>query len=163
MTQISAEVGVTRSTCYRYIRRELGVRAYRIQIHQGLHFEDYDLRVESSEKLLPYLQNPKLKDLIFFSDEATFHISGRVHKQNCRIWSTENPHEVQEYWDKSPKINVWCAMSSDCIIGPYFFEENVNSQNYLKMLKEFFWPRIQNMRGCQKIYFQQDGAPAHYG
>ena len=137
LTQISAEVGVARSTCYSYIRKELCVRSFKIQIHQGLHFEDHDLRVQSAEKLLPYLQNPMLNDLIFFSDEATFHISGRVHKQNCRIWSTENPHEVQEYWDKSTKINVWCAMSSNCIIGPYFFEENVNGQNYLKMLKEF--------------------------
>ena len=54
-------------------------------------------------------------------------------------------------------------MSSDCIIGPYFFEENVNSQNYLKMLKEFFWPQIQNIRRCKKFYFQQDGAPSHFG
>ena len=50
----------------------------------------------------------------------------------------------------------------DRIIGPYFFEENVNGKNYLEMLKDFFWPQIQNMRKCQQIYFQQDGAPAHY-
>ena len=31
------------------------------------------------------------------------------------------------------------------------------------MLKEFFWPQIQNMRRCKKFYFQQDGAPSHFG
>ena len=119
MTQISAEVGVTRSTCYRYIRRELGVRAYRIQIHQGLHFEDYDLRVESSEKLLPYLQNPKLKDLIFFSDEVIFHISGRVHKQNCRIWSTD-PHESKSNGIKARKLMFGVPCHRTASLDPTF-------------------------------------------
>ena len=27
-----------------------------------------------------------------FTDEATFHVSGRVNTHNCLIWGTENPH-----------------------------------------------------------------------
>ena len=106
LTEISAELGVARSTCYLYIHQVLCARSFKIQIHQGLYYEDYDRRLQCAEQLLPYLENPMLKNQNFFSDEATFHTSGRVHKQNCRIWSTENPHEVQEYWDKSLKINV---------------------------------------------------------
>ena len=59
-------------------------------------------------------------------------------------------------------MNVWCAMSSNLVIGPYFFEENVNGKNYLDMLQNFFWPYIQSKGLCSKIMFQQDGAPAHY-
>jgi hypothetical protein len=29
---------------------------------------------------------------IMFTDEATFHVSGKVHRHNVRIWGTENPH-----------------------------------------------------------------------
>ena len=103
-----------------------------------------------------------MENLIFFSDEATFHLSGYVHTQNCRIWSTTKPDLVHEFIDNSPKINVWCAISSNLVIGPYFFEENVNGKNYLDMLQNFFWPYIQSKGLCPKIMFQQDGAPAHY-
>ena len=53
-------------------------------------------------------------------------------------------------------------MSSNCIIGPYFFDDNVNGANYTKMLDSFFWPAIQKKRIASKIIFQQDGAPAHF-
>ena len=29
---------------------------------------------------------------ICFSDEATFHVSGKLNKYNARIWVSENPH-----------------------------------------------------------------------
>jgi hypothetical protein len=162
LTDISALTGISRSTITRFIHAEMGAKSYKIQIHQELFDEDFDRRVQTAQDLMPFLKNPFLENLIYFSDEATFHTSGYVHKQNCRIWSTKKPIEVQVYQDNSPKINVWCAMSSDCIIGPYFFEENVNGKNYLEMLQNFFWPAIQNKRIASKIMFQQDGAPAHY-
>ena len=42
----------------------------------------------------------------FFSDEATFYVSGKVNKRNIRIWGSENPCEVVEKERDSPKINV---------------------------------------------------------
>ena len=42
-----------------------------------------------------------------FSDEATFHISGKVNKQNARIWGTEKPHRFVENERDSPKTNVF--------------------------------------------------------
>jgi len=33
---------------------------------------------------------------ILFSDEAHFIMDGFVNKQNCRIWSDENPRVIQE-------------------------------------------------------------------
>ena len=53
-------------------------------------------------------------------------------------------------------------MSFDCIILPYFFDENVCSQNYVQMLDTFFGQIIQRKRQASNIIFQQDGAPAHY-
>jgi hypothetical protein len=32
---------------------------------------------------------------VMFTDEATFHVSGNVHRHNVRIWGTENPHVVE--------------------------------------------------------------------
>ena len=37
-------------------------------------------------------------------------------------------------------------------------DESVNGESYLKKLQEFVWPQVKGRR----LYFQQDGAPAHY-
>ena len=42
---------------------------------------------------------------ICFSDEATFHVSGKLNKHNARIWETENPHITKEIECDSPKVN----------------------------------------------------------
>ena len=55
-------------------------------------------------------------------------------------------------------IMVWCGMTSNGLLGPYFFEENVNQFSYLNMLQGFVWPKIKHKR----LYFQQDGAATHY-
>ena len=163
VTQISAQLNVSRGTTHSLLHSELQMKSYGIQIHQKIYEEDYDRRVQTAEELLPLLEDPVLGKLIFASDEATFHISGRVHKQNCQIWGLEKPNIVHQYEDHSPKINVWCAMSSECIIGPFFFEEStINGQNYLEMLKKFFYPIIARKRIVSRMYFQQDGAPAHF-
>jgi hypothetical protein len=39
---------------------------------------------------------------VFFSDEATFHVSGKVNWHNCWIWGSENPHEVIKHERDTP-------------------------------------------------------------
>jgi hypothetical protein len=43
---------------------------------------------------------------IMFSDEATFHVSGKVNKQNVCIWGSEHPHTTVKHIRDSPKFNV---------------------------------------------------------
>jgi hypothetical protein len=50
-------------------------------------------------------------DLSFFSDEAWFHLSGYGNSQNCRIWSTEDPHVFQETPLHPIKVGVWLPVS----------------------------------------------------
>ena len=33
---------------------------------------------------------------VCFSDEATFHISGKLNKHSVRIWGSQNPHATRE-------------------------------------------------------------------
>ena len=44
---------------------------------------------------------------ICFSDEATFHVSGKLNKNNVRILGPDHPHEFRELKRDSPKVNVW--------------------------------------------------------
>jgi hypothetical protein len=43
------------------------------------------------------------------SDEAHFHFSGTVNKQNFRYWSHNKPRELHQRPLHSPKVTVWCA------------------------------------------------------
>ena len=52
-------------------------------------------------------------------------------------------------------------ISANRVFGPYFFETNVNKENYLEMIKSFFWPKLLNTLDYKKYYFQQDGATPH--
>jgi hypothetical protein len=76
------------------------------------------------------------------SEEAHFHTSGYVNKQNCCYWAPNNLLELQHPLH-SAKVTVWCAISSEGIIGPYFFEnmeEHVVRDNaglYEVMLETF--------------------------
>lgn len=163
LAMINEQTKLSRSTISRRISADIGMYPYKIQTHQELYEDDLDRRVETAQTLLPLLQDPVNQGFIYCSDECTFYVSGYVNKQNSRYWDYEKPDIVQQVPLHSPKVNVWCAISSKSIIGPYFFEEDtVNGQNYLEMLERFFYPALQRMRIARKIYFQQDGAPPHY-
>ena len=57
------------------------------------------------------------------SDEAHFYLNRFVNKQNCRIWAIENPKIVHQRKLHPIKCTVWCGVTSERVIGPYFFED----------------------------------------
>jgi hypothetical protein len=63
---------------------------------------------------------------IVFSDEATFHLSGKVNRHNLIIWGSQNPHQVVEYVRDSPKVNVFCAVGAE----RRFMDHSLNSKFY---------------------------------
>ncbi len=77
-----------------------------------------------------------MQTLLGFSDEANFHVNGKVNTHNTRIWGTENPSELLEHQRDSPKLTVFCAISKKAIYGSFFFERaTVNGATYLDMLE----------------------------
>ncbi|CAF4883897.1 unnamed protein product [Rotaria sp. Silwood1] len=54
--------------------------------------------------------------------------------------SDTNPHRIIEQELNVPRVTIWGGIWSNGVVGSYFFEDNVTSQNY-----------------------QQGGAPPHYG
>ena len=64
-----------------------------IQNGSQLTERDFNVRQTACESLL---EGVPLDALVFFSDEAYFHISGCVNKQNMRYWSGDNSRELHE-------------------------------------------------------------------
>ena len=60
---------------------------------------------------------------IIFSDESHIYLRGFMNKQNFIKWNRTKPEEVYKKPLHSPKVAVWCDLSSNIIYGPYFFED----------------------------------------
>lgn len=70
-----------------------------------------------------YLSDRNFLKNVLFSDEASFTTNGVVSSQNCRYWATENPRWVINCKSQySQKINVWCGILNERIIGPFFLK-----------------------------------------
>ena len=141
----------------------LSLKPHKVYFAQKLYEEDFQDRVEMCRTLLPMLQDTEIQENVLFSDEATFYVNRFVNKHNIIYWCETNPHQTLETVMKSPKLNVWCALSKNQLIGPFFFDDDtVNAKYYLTMLQSFSVPAVKRLRKVRSITFQQDGAPAHF-
>lgn len=163
----SQQLGLSYATTWRILKKDLGLKAYKIQLVQELKPPDLRLRRVFSEWALERIQeNPLFPRQILFSDEAHFWLNGYVNKQNCRIWGEEQPEVYQERPLHPLKTTVWCALWAGGIIGPYFFKNaagqhvTVNGERYRAMITDFLLPQIE-ANGLHDIWFQQDGATCH--
>ncbi len=105
--------------------------------------------------------NARFFERIIFSDECKFSLCENLNKQNCRIWGSEHPNEVYETLQNSPSITLWCALSRNEMIRPYFFEnENVTGRTYKRMLRYFLLPMLEGY--SEDLIFQQYGTLPHY-
>lgn len=140
---------------------------FKLKLVQELSEDDFDRRVEFCDVMMQMISDdPLLLNNIVFSDEATFELSGTVNRHNCRYWSNINPHWMRADHTQHPeKVNVWAGIFNGRVLGPFFIEGNLNAAMYENMLRDQIIPAIRNLTGgnLDEIYFQQDGAPAHYG
>ena len=119
----SQQVPVSVGTVHKIIRKQLKFYPYKIQMVHALKEADYQKRQQFALTFLRRIEeNPEYLNTIFFSDEATFHIFGRVHRHNVRIWGEENPHVSREHERDSSKVNMWAGMFRHEIIGPFCFK-----------------------------------------
>ena len=149
LRRISQQVNISVSSVYRIVKWNLHLYPYKIQLVQSLAPNDYSEWLQFSHWLLQSVdENASFIENLFMSDEAHFTLSGCVNRQNSRFWALENPHLIHENPLHSEKVTVWCAISAQHIIGPYFFDDEnrdtvtVNGNRYRTMLQSFFLPGL---------------------
>lgn len=161
------QMNIKRSTLQTIIRKDLGLYPYKIVCAQRLLPADNKKRIEYAKKVIELASaDESFWDNILMTDEANFSLSGVVNRQNYRYYADENPQIIHEEPLHDQKCVVWCGVSANKVIGPYFYEdsrgqaETVNGERYRSMLRDFLKPQLEENE-MEDIWFQQDGAPAH--
>jgi hypothetical protein len=157
--RLAQQLEVFPATAWRIARKDLGVYPYKIQVAQPLDQAAMEKRLEFANIMCDMINNGLDPDDIIFSDEAHFWLDGYVNRQNYRIWGTEKPELVVVRPLHPRRITVWCGLCGDGVLGPYFFDQTVNSERYYDFLANQYIPDTYSENWVDKYYFQQDGAP----
>ena len=87
---------------------------------QELLDRDREIRVACC---LDILKHVPANAVLITSDEAHFHLSGYVNKQNFCYWSESNPRFLHEKPLHSERVIVWCAVANFGVWDPYFLRK----------------------------------------
>ena len=159
----STQLQIPCSIIHKVLHRNLRLCAYKVQLLQARKPEDKPRRKKIAVTMLDRLDSDQgFLKRVSFSDESTFHISGLINRHNSRIWGLQNLHETYKLERDSPKLNAWCGIMHDKIIGPFFFaEKSITAQIYLDLLTEYVSPQLEQYQ--PQVISQQDGATPDWG
>jgi hypothetical protein len=129
---------------WRILQQNLKMHPYKIVIARELSERDCESCTTFCRELL---WNVPHTAVLLFTDEAHFHLSGTVNKQNFQCWSNNNPRKLHQWPLHSSKVTVWCAIFEFGVWGPYFFEEDDVNIQY--SLLTFINPLYRRYRTCQ--------------
>lgn len=139
---------------------------YKAQIVQKLVDGDKEQRILFCRWALDRIcDDPDFFRFVLYTDEAGFTNRGvLLNKQNMRYWAEENPHWVVERTMQSTfRFNVWAGVVDDTIIGPHFFDGNLDESTYCNFLETILPEMLENVPSDvrQRMWWQQDAHPAH--
>jgi len=154
--------GVPHSTVKKILRFSLQMRPYHVRRVQELKEADYQKRMQFANFFLDQCQHvDDYLSNVLWTDEAHFFLDGCVYTRNCVIWDTENPHATEISSLHPARVTVWAGFTATHILPPFFFDNTVDGDGYLTMLRDHVLPYLRNKRILRKTTFQQDGAPPH--
>ncbi len=133
--QLAQSIGVSHSLTYITMRSIAYL--YKFSVCHKLKPGDGARRTKFCRRILDFASNENVFNKFYFSSEAWFHLSGYINSQNCRTCSATNPHQFMELTLYPPKISVFCAMSREKIVEPFFFTTTINGDQYEDLMRDF--------------------------
>ena len=86
---------------------------------------------------------PNWINLMWFSDEAHFHLNGAINKHNNIFLGAEPPKKITEKYLKGPKVTCCCIFNARWgTLWPYWFENDnntmvmINGEHYRAVLQK---------------------------
>ncbi len=159
----SSQLQIPQTTIFRCLHNTLDLHPYKAKFIEKLSPADTATRRTFAQNFLTLLHNdPSLLRSLLFTDESNFYVEAPLNNQNCRHWSSENPHFTVDKSLHSPHVCVWMGICYQGVLGPYFFPATVTGDSYYEMLTHFLFPALRSRRITFKsLTFQQDGATPH--
>lgn len=134
---------------------------------QGLLPQDYAPRVRFCEWLLERHDNdPDFIGNILWTDESYFGRDAVFNYHNNHVYATENPLAIRRRAHQQRfGVNLWAGVNSANIIGPFILPERLDAEAFLHFLQHDFQNLLEDvpLAVMRRMWFQMDGAPAHYG
>ena len=95
--RIALEAGLSHTTTWRVLKKNLKWHPYHLKLVHELNEDDFDRRVEFSERFLAMdEEDPEWKNNILWSDKAIFSLSDTINRHNCVSWAPTHPNRVAE-------------------------------------------------------------------
>jgi len=162
--KIDHTTGVAKSTAH-FILRKQRFHPYKFRVCQGLRPGDEERRRTFCEWYTRKCQDDEnFPHTIIWSDESMVTNNGIFNRRNTHYWSRDNPrvHRMARHQHRFG-FNMWVGIFGTRLIGPFFYNASLTSENYLNLLENDLEEALDNLpiaevRNC---WFQQDGAPAH--
>jgi hypothetical protein len=122
-------------------------------------------------KFCEWLQHEHAADELFlhnilWTDEACFIREGVFNIHNSDFWARDNPHAIHERgYQVRFSVSVWAGTVGDIVVGPYLLPDRLTAQRYRDFLETVLLGLLEDVPLAvrQRLWFQHDGAPAHYG
>lgn len=163
---LAVATGRAGTTVHRVLQGE-GLHPFHVQRVQLLQLDDHPRRVAFAQ----WFVNQSAADMHFassvlFCDEATFSREGMFNTHNAHMWALTNPHSTRPRAAQQRfTVNMWAGIVGDSLLGPYILPPRLDSDKYLVFLQEVLPELLTDVPAPvrRRMWFQQDGAPSHYG
>ena len=161
-------LGLTQTAFRRIVRLDLGWYPYKMNVRHQLLPADGPRRMQFCQWFLR--QNDQFLRHLVIGDESAFFMNGKVCTQNVREYAPfHQPPDFHYDANMSrEKVSLWIGLCGNGnILGPFFFEGNMNGDRYLDMINDQIVPELEAIfqrqrRGVfRRLWWVHDGAPAH--
>lgn len=164
-------LAISSASFNRISRLDLHFHPFKMHKRHGLKAIDYRRRMQYSQWFLNACRTNRFLANIVVGDEAAFGMNGHVSSQNVRFYAEKGHPPPDANFNVSSnrqKVHVWAGLCGNgTLIGPFFFDRNINAITYLDMLETNVFPQLQRNYNVflgerqNNLWWVQDGAAAH--
>ena len=161
LRQAGRELGMSMSKVWNILRNKLKWKAFRQHRSQVLS-DQHKVKRLSACKWFVNMGVEFCQDKVIYGDEKYFVLKQGPNRQNDRYWAPVNPHELVETKDQGgKKAMCWVGLVEGKVIGPVWFEGNMNGEVYKVGVLDHVWNKVKGQATRKGYYFMQDGASSH--